>query len=69
MVRGRYSEGCKLPVQEVVETLKKDEREGGRGRKWRAAFRKIQQQLIDLENDSRALELVFPQVGFYTSGL
>ena len=32
-------------------------------RKWRTAFRRIQQQLLDLENDSKALELVYPQVG------
>lgn len=51
-----------FPIQEVVETLKKEEREQGKGRKWRAAFRRIQQQLIDLEGDSKALELVFPQV-------
>lgn len=50
------------PVQEVVDTLKREEREGGKGRKWRGAFRRIQQQLLDLEADSKALELVFPQV-------
>jgi hypothetical protein len=49
-------------VQEVVDTLKREEREGGKGRKWRGAFRRIQQQLLDLEADSKALELVFPQV-------
>ena len=51
-----------MPVQDVLETLKKEEREQGKGRKWRGAFRRIQQQLLDLENDSKALELVFPQV-------
>ena len=45
-----------------MDTLKKEERADGRGRKWRGAFRRIQQQLIDLEADSKALELVFPQV-------
>ncbi|EIE26974.1 hypothetical protein COCSUDRAFT_12091 [Coccomyxa subellipsoidea C-169] len=48
-------------VKEIVDTLKKEERADGRGRKWRGAFRRIQQQLIDLEADSKALELVFPQ--------
>ena len=47
--------------KDVVATLRK-EREGGQGRKWRGASRRIQQQLIDLEDDSKALELVFPQV-------
>ena len=47
--------------QDVTDTLKKD-REGRGARKWRAAFRRIQQQLLDLEQDSKALELVYPQV-------
>lgn len=44
-----------------MDTLKKEERADGRSRKWRGAFRRIQQQLLDLEADSKALELVFPQ--------
>ena len=48
-------------LQDVTDTLKKD-REGRGARKWRAAFRRIQQQLLDLEQDSKALELVYPQV-------
>ena len=48
-------------LQDVTDTLKKD-REGRGARRWRTAFRRIQQQLIDLETDSRALELVYPQV-------
>ena len=48
-------------VQDVTDALKKD-REGRGARKWRAAFRRIQQQLLDLEQDSKALELVYPQV-------
>jgi len=47
--------------QDVTDTLKKD-REGRGARRWRAAFRRIQQQLLDLEQDSKALELVYPQV-------
>ena len=48
-------------AQDVTDTLKKD-REGRGARKWRTAFRRIQQQLLDLEQDSKALELVYPQV-------
>jgi len=48
-------------VQDVTDTLKKD-REGRGARKWRTAFRRIQQQLLDLEQDSKAIELVYPQV-------
>ena len=51
-----------LMLQDVTDTLKKD-REGRGARRWRTAFRRIQQQLLDLETDSRALELVYPQVG------
>lgn len=50
-----------LHMQDVTDTLKKD-REGRGARKWRTAFRRIQQQLLDLEQDSKALELVYPQV-------
>ena len=44
----------------MTDALQKD-REGRGARRWRAAFRRIQQQLLDLEQDSRALELVYPQ--------
>ena len=53
-------DGWRVP-QDVTDTLKKD-REGRGRRRWRSAFRRIQQQLLDLETDSRALELVYPQV-------
>ena len=54
-------DGLLVRCQDVVDTLKKEERAEGRSRKWRGAFRRIQQQLLDLEADSKALELVFPQ--------
>ena len=47
-----------------MDALKKEERAGGRGRKWRGALRRIQVQLMDVEHDSVALELVFPQARF-----
>ncbi len=49
-------------AQEVVDALKKEERAGGRGRRWRGALRRTQAQLADLEHDGAAVELVFPQV-------
>ena len=52
-------DGWRVP-QDVTDTLKKD-REGRGARRWRSALRRIQQQLLDLETDSRALELVYPQ--------
>ena len=52
-------DGWRVP-QDVTDTLKKD-REGRGARRWRSAFRRIQQQLLVLETDSRALELVYPQ--------
>lgn len=48
--------------QELAEKLRKEEREGGRSRKWRANFNRLNAQLVALENDERALELVHPQV-------
>jgi hypothetical protein len=53
-----------LPVQDVLDTMKREERDQGRSRKWRGALRRLQQQLLDLESDCRALEMVFPQVYF-----
>ena len=50
-----------VAAQDVTDTRKND-REGRGARRWRAAFRRIQQQLLDLEQDSKALELVYPQV-------
>ena len=42
--------------------LRTEERELGRGFKWRGAFRRMQEQLLALEAHSQALELVYPQV-------
>ena len=52
-------DGWRVP-QDVTDTRKMD-REGRGARRGRSAFRRIQQQLLDLETDSRALELVYPQ--------
>ena len=58
-------------IQEVATNLKREEREGGRGLKFRRHFRQLTQQLVALEDDEIALERVFPQVSvwFYTVGL
>ena len=49
-------------VQELAEKLRKEDRENGRGRKWRTNYNKLNAQLLSLENDHHALELVHPQV-------
>lgn len=45
----------------MADALRAEERELGRGFKWRGAFRRMQEQLLALEADSKALELVYPQ--------
>ena len=48
--------------QELAEKLRHEDRENGRGRKWRGNYNKLNAQLVMLENDHNALELVHPQV-------
>jgi hypothetical protein len=43
--------------------LKSQDREGGRDRRWRANFKKVQKELTLLEDDEYQLDMVFPQVG------
>ena len=50
-------------VRLIAEVLKREEREGGKGRRWRRNFKSLQNQLLVLEEDERQLEMVFPQVG------
>ena len=45
----------------MADALRTEERELGRGYKWRGAFRRMQEQLLALEADSKALELIYPQ--------
>ena len=52
---------CRL-LQELAEKLRHEDRENGRGRKWRTNYNKLNAQLLSLENDHHALELVHPQV-------
>ena len=49
-------------LQELADKLRKEEREGGRNRKWRANFNRLNAQLVALENDQDNLERVHPQV-------
>ena len=49
-------------LQELAEKLRHEDRENGRGRKWRTNYNKLNAQLLALENDHHALELVHPQV-------
>lgn len=48
-------------IRMVAEVLRREEREGGKGRRWRKNFKALQNQLVLLEEDERQLEMVFPQ--------
>ncbi|KAK9823563.1 hypothetical protein WJX72_003814 [[Myrmecia] bisecta] len=48
-------------IKDLATKLRKEDREMGRGRKWRKNFRMLNSQLAALEEDETALELVFPQ--------
>lgn len=56
-----HEHGCAW--QELAEKMRREDRENGRGRRWRGNYTKLNAQLIALENDHAALELVHPQVG------
>ena len=49
--------------RQLAEVLKREEREQGKGRRWRKNFRALQNQMLLLEEDEEQLELVYPQVG------
>ena len=49
-------------MQELAEKLRHEDRENGRGRRWRGSYTKLNAQLVALEADHAALELVHPQV-------
>ncbi|KAK9833219.1 hypothetical protein WJX74_010732 [Apatococcus lobatus] len=48
-------------VKDVGDKLKREEREFGRGRKFRTKLRTLEQQVLLLEEDQEKLEKVFPQ--------
>ena len=45
--------------------MRKEDREVGRGRKWRQNYRLLNQEVLLLEEDEKKLELVYPQVGTF----
>lgn len=52
-----------LPLlQTMSDMLKRQDREGGRTRHWRSNFKKLQRELLQLEEDEHVLDSVFPQV-------
>ncbi len=54
--------------RQLAEVLKREEREQGKGRRWRKNFRALQNQMLLLEEDEEQLELVYPQVGRQIEG-
>lgn len=48
--------------QSTAEMLKRQDREGGRTRHWRSNFKRLQRELLQLEEDEHVLDSVFPQV-------
>lgn len=48
-------------IREVALALQREERSGKKGRKWRKNVKMIQQELLYLEDDVKALEEVYPQ--------
>lgn len=50
-------------MQESAAKLRKEDREVGRGRKWRQNYRLLNQEVLLLEEEEKKLELVYPQVG------
>lgn len=53
-------------MQETAAKLRKEDREVGRGRKWRQNYRLLNQEVLLLEEEEKKLELVYPQVGVLT---
>lgn len=49
-------------MQETAAKLRKEDREVGRGRKWRQNYRLLNQEVLLLEEEEKKLELVYPQV-------
>ena len=47
----------------MADMLKRQDRAEGRSRTWRSNFRRLQREVLQLEDDEAALDAVFPQVG------
>ncbi len=46
----------------MADMLKRQERDGGKNRTWRGNFKRLQREVLQLEEDHTALDAVFPQV-------
>ncbi len=53
-------------LQDSAAKLRKQDREGGKNRSWRREYRLLAQQVVALEEDEKALEVVYPQVHSWT---
>lgn len=49
-------------MQATSDMLKRQDREGGKTRQWRSNFKRLQRELLQLEEDTEVLDSVFPQV-------
>jgi hypothetical protein len=52
----------------MSDMLKRQDRENGRNRQWRNNFKRLQKELVQLEEDELALDAVFPQVSNWSLG-
>eukprot|EP00891_Asterochloris_glomerata_P004082 jgi/Astpho2/4082/e_gw1.00063.48.1_t len=48
-------------IMDSAAKLRKQDREGGKNRSWRREYRLLAQQVVALEEDEKALEVVYPQ--------
>eukprot|EP00877_Chromochloris_zofingiensis_P003260 jgi/Chrzof1/12935/Cz07g13030.t1 len=48
-------------IKSMAEMMKRQDREGGKNRTWRGNLRRLQKEVIQLEEDEIALDAVFPQ--------
>ena len=58
-----------LGAQTMSDMLKRQDRENGRNRGWRNNFKRLQKELVQLEEDEIALDAVFPQVGTWDQSI
>ena len=56
------SQAAPARLQDSAAKLRKQDREGGKSRSWRREYRLLTQQVVALEEDEKALEVVYPQV-------
>lgn len=61
-VMGAVLDSAGGQLQESAGKLRKEDREVGRGRKWRQNYRLLNQEVLLLEEEEKKLELVYPQV-------